>query len=175
MLLGIKFLAKILAVLNGEISPRQVAAGFAAGVWVGLVPMSGLLPSVLLILFFLVNINLTILFVTAAVVKILSFLIDPLSNTIGHAVLTAPALNDFWTRLYNVPIVPYTRFNNTNVMGSFILGIILLVPMYVLGRWAVMAYRQRWREKILRWKIVQVFKTSALYRFYEMYHGLRGA
>lgn len=175
MLLAIKFAAKILAALNGEVSPRQIAAGFAAGVWIGLIPLNGALPTLLLLFFFMVNVNLTLLFVAAAITKIFSFLVDPLSNVIGHALLvSASGLHGLWTKLYNTPLVPYTNFNNTNVMGSLVLGLLLLIPLYFVGQWGVVAYRNSWRQKIMKWKVVQVFKASTLYRFYETYQGIRG-
>src|SRR5690349_19276278 len=123
MLLIVKFLAKIFSLLNSEISPRQIAAGFAYGALIGLLPASGLLPYVLLLVAFIINFNLAALFLAAAIFKILSFLLDPIANQLGFFALTKiKALVPFWTSLYNMPLVPYTRFNNTIVMGSLIAG-----------------------------------------------------
>ena len=175
MLLIAKFLANIFSILNSEISPRQIAAGFAMGVLVGLLPVSGLLPYVILFLCFLVNINLAMMGLATAVFKLLAFAFDPLTNVIGfHLLAKTPSLNPLWTRLYNMPVVPYTRFNNTIVMGSFVLGVLLIVPMYLLCAHGVAAYRSRWREAVLRWKIVQVIKASNFYKYYQTYRDIRG-
>ncbi len=175
MLLLAKYLGKILAILNSEVSPAQIAAGFAYGALLGLLPVSGLLPLVGLLLAFIVNINLAIMFLATAVFKLLAFLLDPLSNWLGFFVLVkATALHGFWTRLYSMPLVPYTKFNNTIVMGSLVLGLLLLVPLYFAGRWGVVAYRTRWRDRLLRLKVVQVMKASTLYRYYESYRSWRG-
>jgi uncharacterized protein (DUF2062 family) len=61
MLLLAKFLGKILSVLNSEESPKQLAAGFAFGAWIGLIPVKGLFPITFTLLSFLINVNLAIL------------------------------------------------------------------------------------------------------------------
>src|SRR5262245_418002 len=120
MLILAKYLANLLSILNSEISPRQVAAGFAWGIVIGLLPIKGLLPFVLLILAFIININLAAMGLATFWFKIFSFVIDPVANAVGHAVLTNDSLKPLFTKLINTPVVPYTRFNNTLVMGSLI-------------------------------------------------------
>jgi len=175
MLLLAKFLAKLFNILNGEISPRQIAAGFALGVWIGLLPLNGLMPTVLLLLAFVINVNLAILAVSTGLFKLMAYLLDPLANEFGFALLTkVPSLRGFWTKLYNLPVVPYTKFNNTLVMGSLVIGFLSLVPMYFLAKWGVVLYRTRLRERILKMKIVQLLKASTFYKYYLSYKGITG-
>ena len=175
MLVLVKFLAKILSILNGEISPRQIAAGFAFGALMGLIPIQGLLPLFLLFIGFLININIPMMFVGTAVFKIISFFIDPLANQIGFQLLVNVAgLKDLWTTLYNAPVFPYSLYNNTIVLGSLIVGLILLFPLYWLASKGVVSYRTTFRERILKLKVVQVFKASSLYKFYLTYKGIKG-
>lgn len=175
MLLIIKFLAKTLSVLNSELSPYHIAAGFAFGAMIGLVPIGGLLPLSLLLIGFILNINIPMMMVSAGIFKLISFLIDPAANRVGFALLAQTrALKHFWTVLYNMPIVPYTRFNNTIVLGSLVIGIVLFVPIYLIGLWAVRTYRRSWRDRILKLKIVQIFKASTFYKYYLAYKGLSG-
>src|SRR5262245_51304405 len=141
MLLLAKYFAKVFSILNGEISPRQIAAGFAWGVLIGLLPLSGFMPYVMLILAFIININLAIMFLAAGAFKFIAFLIDPIANAIGYKLLVnMPPLKGFWTHLYNLPVVPYTKFNNTLVMGSLVVGLLLLIPSYIFAKWAVVRY-----------------------------------
>src|SRR5690242_5179949 len=113
MLFLAKFLANLLSILNSEVSPRQIASGFALGVIVGLLPVRGLLPYVLTLISLVINVNLAMMAAAAAIFKIISFILDPLANKIGFYFLTQPPMKSFWTRLYNMPVIPYTRFNNT--------------------------------------------------------------
>jgi uncharacterized protein (TIGR03546 family) len=85
-----------------------------------------------------------------------------------------PALKPLWTSLYNMPVVPYTRFNNTIVLGSFAIGFLLLVPNYLLGKKLLVSYRTNWRPHVQRFKIVQMFKASGIFRWYQTYKGIRG-
>lgn len=175
MLTILKLTGKVLAVLNGEVSPRQIAAGFAWGAVIGLVPFSGVLPIILILLGFVININLVMMFVALGVFKVVGFFIDPIADVIGRALLVeSAALHPVWTALYNAPIVPYTKFNNTVVLGSLVLGLALLVPLYFAGGAFVVGYRTRYREKINKLRIVQVAKASKVYGFYRTYRGFRG-
>ena len=175
MLLLAKFIGKVLAVLNSEESPKQLAAGFAFGAWIGLLPVTSLLSTVFVLLSFLINVNLAILAVGAGVFKLVAFAVDPIANQVGYLLLTkVPSLHPLWTELYNLPIVPYTRFNNTIVLGSFVIGFLLLVPNYMLGKRLVAYYRANFRDKVQQFKIVKFFKASSFYRYYESYRGITG-
>lgn len=174
MLFAIKVIAKVFAALNGEVSPRQIAAGFAVGAWIGLLPF-GILPTVLLLLSLVVNVNLAILFVATALFEIFGFAFDPLANRIGFALLVkADGLREFWTQLYNMPVVPYTRFNNTIVMGSVVLGLVLLAPLYFLARVGVEAYRTKYRDRIRGSRFMKAVQASTFYKYYVTFRDLRG-
>ncbi len=175
MLILIKFIGKIIAILNSEESPKQLGAGFALGAWIGLMPIAGLMPTLFTLGSFLINVNLGILAFAVIIFKALAYLVDPVANQLGFALLTkTPSLVPLWTKLYNLPVVPYTRFNNTIVLGSFVIGFILLVPNYFLGKWLVHTYRTRFRDKVQQFKIMKFFKASSIYQYYERYRQVRG-
>lgn len=175
MLLLIRFLAKAFSLLNSEISPKQIAAGFAYGALIGLIPVGSLMPYALLFLGLVINFNLTAMFLAAAIFKLLSFGIDPVANHIGFQLLTKiSSLKPFWTELYNMPVVPYTKFNNTIVMGSLAIGLFLFIPVFGLTVQGVKVYRTRLREKFLKFKIVQAIKASTFYKYYASYQDITG-
>jgi uncharacterized protein (TIGR03546 family) len=175
MLMIAKFLGKLLAVLNGEESPRGIAAGFAYGAWIGLLPLTGLFPLLFGLFAFLININLAVVAAATLLFKLIAYLLDPAANQVGYVLLAKiPALKPFWTSLYNMPLVPYTRFNNTIVLGSLVIGFLLLVPNYFLGKKLLVSYRTRFRPHVQRLKVVQVFKASGVFRWYETYRRIRG-
>jgi uncharacterized protein (TIGR03546 family) len=174
MLLIIKFAAKILSILNGEVSSRQIAAGVALGVWIGLIPF-GFLPTLLLFLALIVNVNLAMLFVASAIFKLVGFLFDPIANQLGFALLAkTPALKPLWTSLYNLPVVPYTRFNNTIVLGGLVSGLLLFIPVYLLARAGVEGYRSRYRDKIRNSRFMKTLQASTFYKYYVTFRDIRG-
>ena len=59
---------------------------------------------------------------------------DPLYDRIGVVLLTFDPLSGFWTSLYQVPLAPWTSFNNSVVLGSFVLGSAAFVPVYFTSK-----------------------------------------
>jgi uncharacterized protein (TIGR03546 family) len=176
MLIIYKFFSGLLRALNDESSPNKFAAGCMVGVMIGMLPAKGLIPVLLTLLSFLITINLSAVALSAMIFKIISFAFDPLANTIGYELLVkTPGLKNFWTTLYNTPIVPYTNFNNTIVLGSFVLGILFAIPAFFVGRWMLIYYRTHYREKFLQLKIIQTIKATSFYKYYESYRSIKDA
>lgn len=118
--------------LVAESTHKQIAAGIALGMIVGLVPKGNLLSLVLLSIVSSLRISLPAVFFSAFLFSWFAVLLDPLTDRIGEAVLTESSLTPFWIWLYDHPLVPWTQFNNTIVMGSLIVGLIASYPVYRL-------------------------------------------
>jgi len=158
------------AALHSKDSPHQIAGGFALGSLAGWVPFNILYTPLIILLLYLININTAFGLVGIAIITVFSFFLDPLAGIIGHFVLTKILiLQPLWKALYNTPILPYTEFNNTVMMGSFILGLALLYPLYKLIFWAVINYRKTWQEKIEKTRFFKWLKTSKLITFIFRY------
>ena len=165
----------LIRIIHSETDPRQISLGFALGMIPGLTPLTSLhnLLVLLAILFFRVNIGAAML--SWGVFKILAYVLDPLFHQIGLFLLTGVAfLQGLWTTLYNAPLVPYTRFNNSIVMGSLVFSLFAFYPVYWGGRFMVVKYRETWMERFNRLRIVQVFRASDLYKWYSRYSKLKG-
>jgi uncharacterized protein (TIGR03546 family) len=115
-------------------SPRQLAVGVMLGMMIGLVPKGNLIAVGLLVLLFAVRANLATGTIAAVLFSWMGFLFDPISHRMGHAVLSAQLLQPIWAYLYDLPLVPWTSFNNTVVLGSLMLGICLSYPVYRASR-----------------------------------------
>jgi uncharacterized protein (TIGR03546 family) len=132
-------------------SPRQLALGVAFGVVLGLIPKGNLLAVLVAMLFFSLRVNLQMGMLTGLIVSFFAALLDPVTERLGHGLLTAPPLQGIWTFFYNTPLVPWTGFNNTVVLGSFVLGWLLFYPAYCLGlpvfEWRATRQAERARRK----------------------------
>jgi uncharacterized protein (TIGR03546 family) len=105
----------------------------------------------------------------------LAFALDPLFHQFGLFLLTGvSALQGVWTSLYNAPLVPYTKFNNSVLMGSLIVSLLAFYPVYWGGRIMVVKYRETVMDRLNRLKIVHVFRASSLYKWYSRYSQLSG-
>jgi uncharacterized protein (TIGR03546 family) len=160
--------------MHSETDPRQISLGFALGMIPGFTPLTSPhnLLVLLVILFFRVNIGAAML--SWGVFKILAYALDPLFHRIGLFLLSEVAfLQGLWTSLYNAPLVPYTRFNNTVLLGSLIFSLLAFYPAYWGGKFMVLKYRETFMERFNRLKIVQVFKASDVYKWYSRYSKVR--
>ncbi|MBN1596194.1 TIGR03546 family protein [candidate division FCPU426 bacterium] len=157
----LKAVRSLLAVLQSEDSPWQVAGGVALGMVMGFSPLSGIQNVVLFLLIMFLNVNVGGALLSAALFALLAALLDPLSHHLGYALLVqTDGLTPLWTSWYNAPIVPFTRFNNTVVMGSFILALLLFVPVMVGTRMFVVYYRRHWQDRVAKWKLVKWLKLT---------------
>ena len=157
----LKLLKQVIVIFQTDISPNQVAWGFALGAILGLVP-NMFMKLVLFIVIMMFRVNVSAAFLAWAVYEILSFALDPLFDVVGFYILNIASLNGFYTWLYNLPVVPFTKFNNTVVMGSLIIGIILIIPNMLIAKKLLVYYRTHLRDKVSKWKIVKILSATIL-------------
>ncbi len=120
--------------LTIDATPQQMALGMSFGMLVGLVPKGNLLAAVLMIILCSLRINLAVGLMAAFVFSWADMLLDPITHQIGSFVLKHESLQGLWTQMYDTSVLPWTNFNNTVVMGSFVLGLGLFGPVYFLSR-----------------------------------------
>lgn len=158
----IGFFAKVFVALNSNSRPGELASGLAFGFFLALLPGGNLLWAVLFIVAFFIKHNTGAFLVSLALFRFVTPLFDPLLDRLGGTVLEFPALQSLFTRLYNLPLLPYTSFNNSLVMGGFLLGLILWVPLFFLFRLLVGIYRTRLAPKIAGSRLVRGLKAIPL-------------
>ncbi|MDA1015423.1 MAG: TIGR03546 family protein [Planctomycetota bacterium] len=123
----------VLKALAEDCSPKQLAMGVALGMMLGLLPKGNLLAIALMTVFCAARINLGVGTLAALVFSGIAVFLDPVTHVIGMNVLTAEWLRPAWTMFYNMPVAPWTRFNNTVVLGNLIVGVVLFYPTYRIG------------------------------------------
>ncbi|MBN1349800.1 TIGR03546 family protein [candidate division KSB1 bacterium] len=163
----LQLVSKFIKILNSDASPNQVAWGFALGTILGFTPLMAFHNLIVVVLLIILRVNIASAMLSFALVKLFAWALDPLFHRVGFFVLTdIAALQSFWTSLYNAPIAPFTRFNNTIVMGSLLISLVLLVPNYIWFKWFIRRYRESWNEKVKKWKITKVLLGNKLVQFY---------
>ena len=164
----LEFIAKLIKILRSEISPNQIAWGFVLGMILGLTPFWSLHNLLVVILIIILKVNLATAIFSFGIFSAVAYLVDPLFHSFGYYILVdLESLNDFWTWLYNVPILALSKFNNTVVMGSLVSSIILMIPVYFLVKIGVINYREKIDVKIKNWKFIKLIKGTKVYSFYE--------
>jgi uncharacterized protein (TIGR03546 family) len=164
----LQIVKNFIQILRSGQTPRQIAGGFALGSIIGLMPLLTLQGLFLWLIILLLDVNLSAALLSATLFALISYLLDPIFHAVGYYFLTdVSALHGLWTDLYNAPIAPLTRFNNTVVLGSLLFSLVLFLPVYVGMKRFVLAYRTHLHTKIERWKIYQVISKSTLVRWYD--------
>jgi uncharacterized protein (TIGR03546 family) len=169
MLTILKLLQSLFKTLHSEGTPGQVAAGLMLGAGIGLTPLLSAHNLVLFAAIVLLNVSFGGGMLGMALFTPLGFVLDPLFDKIGSALLNAPGLREFWTALYNLPLVPFTNFNNTVTLGSFVFWVVTAVPIYFLGKWAIRRYRETYGQRVMNSKFFKGIKASKVYNVYTWF------
>jgi len=167
----VRLLKDLFASLHGGSDPRHLAAGFALGAALGLIPKGNLFAASFFLLFFALRLNKGMALASATLFTPLGWAADGPAHRIGLALLEAPALRGLWTALYDMPIVPLTRFNNTVVLGNLVIGAALFAPLYFFFLRFVAWYNANLAEKVEKLKLVQALKGMWWYRLYQEWAG----
>jgi uncharacterized protein (TIGR03546 family) len=72
-----------------------------------------------------------------------------------------------WTDLYQSDFWRATRFNNTLLLGSLVIALIAFIPLLLLSRWLISAYRHKLMVWVDKLKITKVLKASKFYKVYQ--------
>ncbi|MFP5457118.1 MAG: TIGR03546 family protein [Bacteriovoracia bacterium] len=155
--------------LHSETGNNQLAWGIALGFVLGMTPVLSLQSLLVFLILFFFRVQIGAAFLAAFFFKFIAFLLDPVFDRVGQWALEAQGLQSLYTDLYNMPIVPFTRFNNSIVMGAGIVAF-LLVPFVLAGsKWAIVKYRVAVVERFRDTKLFKLWTKTALYQWYYKY------
>ena len=118
---------RFLNIYRTKCSVFQISLGISFGMLLGLYPSLLNLQSfavILLALFLRVPWRHMVTAIAVSFALATAFL-DSLSHTVGSAILGSHSLEPLFTGLYNSPLIPFTRFYNSVIMGASILTIAL--------------------------------------------------
>jgi uncharacterized protein (TIGR03546 family) len=165
----LKLIQSIIKTLHSAGTPGQVAAGMALGSALGLTPLMNVHNLVIFSLLVLLNVSFGggmlgwMLFVP------IGFLLDPLFHAIGLSLLESSSLRPLWTTWTNTPLLPYTSFNNTVVLGSFVSWAVLAVPIFFAARYGVARYRATIGERVRQSRFYKAVTASQVYNIYRLF------
>ncbi len=129
----VKLLSSIRRAVAGRKYPSQLAWAVSFGVLLGVVPHGNLLAIAILIVVLSLRVNHAMAGLTAVAVSFLATRLDPYSHQLGDWVLSHPVVQEKAIAAWRLPLMPWTDLNNTVVMGSFLLGVAMLVPVFCIS------------------------------------------
>lgn len=175
MTLLIKQLINFIRLLHSEDGTQQLAWGLTLGVFLGFSPFFSLQTFFVFLIVLVFKVQFGAATLSAFFFKMIAFLIDPLADLIGKYTLESESLRSTWTTLYNLPVIPYTRFNNSIIMGSFILALGLSPFLYFGFKILIQKYRTHVVHVFEQSRAWKAFKATKFHDWYQKYDDLYGA
>jgi len=177
MTLLLKQLFGFFKLLHSENGNFQIACGISLGFVLGMTPALSLQTILVFLILFFFRIQIGAALISAFFFKFIAYILDPLFHIVGKWALGIESLQSTYTSFYNMPIMPFTRFNNTIVMGSGIISFAMTPFIFVLSVWLVNKYRVSVVEKFKETKVFKLWTKTSLYQWYYKYDtffGTRG-
>ncbi|HXV86305.1 MAG TPA: TIGR03546 family protein [Gemmatimonadales bacterium] len=169
-MLLLKLLQQLIRALNSDGTPGQVAAGLALGSALGLTPLINLHNAVIFGVVTLANVSFPGAMLGWALCVPLGFALDPLFHALGsRLLLETPALTALWTAVYNTPVLSLANLNNTVVLGSLVVWLVLAVPLFFATRLGVARYREHVYQRLARTRFFKAITASKLYNVYRLF------
>lgn len=160
--------------LNSDTGTNQIASGIACGLVLGFAPAFSLQTVLIIILLFLFRIQIGAATLSAFFFSLIAWALDPISHALGSAVLSSEGLRPLFTELYNMPLVPLTRFYNSITMGAGVLSVLLAPFVFFGSKLAVEKYRATVVARFRQTKFWKVIQATGFYKFYAKYDELYG-
>lgn len=143
------YVFSLFSTLNKNSHPGDIAHGVAMGLFLAIMPKDNLLWPMLFVFTIFVRNNKGAFFLSLILLGFLTPFLDVVIERLGFWVLSLNFLQRFYTLLDIIPFVGLTKFYNTMVAGSFLLGAILYVPIYVFVRFLVFEYRKYFQPHLV--------------------------
>ncbi len=128
----IKLLSNVRKAIAGRNHPHQLAWAVAFGLVLGLVPHGNLVALAWLFVVLSLNINHSMMAITAIGSSFIAGRLDPYSHQVGEYFLSQPSFHDTLVTAWQWPLVAWTDLNNTIVLGSFTIALAAMFPVFAV-------------------------------------------
>ncbi|WP_413577489.1 TIGR03546 family protein [Bdellovibrio sp. HCB290] len=174
MTLLLKQLFNFIKLLNSDTDTMPLAFGLSLGLLLGFAPFFSIQTAIVLFIVFVFRVQLGAAFLSAFFFKFVAFLFDTPAHHLGKVVLEMESLRPLFVSMYNMPFVPMTRFNNSIVMGSMVVSVLLFPFAYYGFKALILAYRAAVVARFKGTKFWKALTATKFYIWYSKYNDLYG-
>ncbi len=174
MTILLKQLFNLFKLLNSDKGENQLAAGVACGLILGFAPSFSLQTVLVVIILFFGRIQIGAALSSAFFFSIVAWVLDPVFDSVGQVALEMESLKGLYTTMYNLPIVPFTKFYNSVVMGALIISLIAFPIIFFISKSMIVKYRNTVVKKFQETKFFKALKATSFYKWYAKYDELYG-
>ena len=153
---------KFIRVLGSEAEPIQISMAIALAMIAGLTPMFSLHNLIVIFILLTFRVNLAAFLLVWVLFSGMSYLFDPVFHQIGLSLLNNESLHATWTTMYNTMFWRMANFNNTIVMGSLVVSLVLFLPLLLISNILIKQYRSNVLDYLSKSKIARFLQTSKL-------------
>lgn len=158
----LKKLIKFFQALNKNANPNEIAHAVCLGMMLGFMPKGNLLWFALTIAWIFLRINKGALVIFTFLFSLLAPVLDPFFDNFGYAILTLSFMEPVFTAILNVPLLGFTKINNTIICGSLFTSLILYIPIFFLSKLFIKVWRNTLAGKIRKTKLMKFLKKLPL-------------
>lgn len=168
----LKQIFNFLKLLNSDKGTNQIAAGIACGLILGFAPAFSLQTVLVIFILFFFRIQIGAATLAAFAFSFIAWILDPVHHLVGTKILETESLKPLFTQMYNMPLVPLTRFYNSIVMGSAAVSIVLALPVFFISKILIAKYRETVVARFKETKFFKALKATTFYNWYSKYDEL---
>ncbi|MDD4202585.1 MAG: DUF2062 domain-containing protein, partial [Candidatus Omnitrophica bacterium] len=127
---------KIIKLFDSNVSAQEIALGVCMGMFMGFIPLKGVLGILLVICFLIFKINRLTTMLVLPIFKLIYLLgLYHFTDAIGGWLLIdIKPLMSFWNIIAGLPLIAFLDINNTLVTGGLVLSALLFAPVYLLSK-----------------------------------------
>lgn len=163
----LRMLVKLVKLINSETSSASLAAAFAIGMFLGLVPLLTLQAALAILVVMFFRVNITVALFSFAVFKLAAMAGANSFHAMGASLLERPGLAGLWTWLYNNPLLSLCGTNHSITLGATIVATLLFVPLFFMMRLLVDRYRDRVSDRISKLGVVNAVRGTKIYKLFQ--------
>lgn len=163
------FFLKFFKELNTAENEKAITLALAFGLIGGFLPFFNIFSLIIFILAFILRIPFGLYLASLSVFSIVGYFLDPIFAKTGYIILTTPIFVPLWEFLYNLPLMRWSGYNNTVVMGGFTIGIIFAIILFVILNKSIILYREKifallQQNRYLKWLVPDKIEKKGLFR-----------
>jgi uncharacterized protein (TIGR03546 family) len=174
MTLLLKQLFNLFKLLNSDKGENQLAAGVACGLILGFAPGFSLQTVLIIVVLFFARIQIGAALSCGFFFSIIAWVLDPVFDQVGQVALEMESFKGLYTTMYNLPIVPFTKFYNSVAMGALIISVIAFPIVFFISKMMIVKYRNTVIKKFEQTKFFKALKATSFYKWYVKYEELYG-
>lgn len=161
-------LRRFLAAVHSGQQLWQLALGFTLGMMMGFPPFNVFYVFFIFFFVFILNVNMGMAFFGMLVFTFVSYFLDPVAHSLGYFLLMDVSwLTPVWTFLYHMPIVPYSNFYNSVMMGGMALSVLMFVPVFGTAYLLFFFYRRVVAKRLENTKLYRTVMMSKVVQWYQ--------